>query len=115
MNTLYIISGAPGAGKTTYGRALAKELNATLLDIDTVTEKLVQTALKALGKDPDDRDSPFFKQTFRNPIYETLFETAAENLSSTPVVITGPFTSEKRNPNWTDELEARFQTKVEIR
>ena len=67
-----------------------------------------------MDRNPDDRDSPFFKNVFRDPIYETLFAIALENLTTIPVVITGPFTSEKANPLWRQELANRFQAPVEI-
>ena len=45
MHTSYIVCGSPGAGKSTYARQLAASRSATLLDIDTVTERLVETGL----------------------------------------------------------------------
>jgi predicted kinase len=112
--TLYIITGAPGAGKSTYGRQLASRHRAAFLDIDTASETLVQAALNAMQHNPDDRDSAFFKQTFRAPIYENVFAIAQENLPHISVVIAGPFTSEKSNANWRAELQQRFQVPVEI-
>jgi hypothetical protein len=44
-----------------------------LLDIDTVTERLVQTGLHLAGQDPNDRDSPWFKKEFREAVYQSLF------------------------------------------
>lgn len=113
-STLYIVTGAPGAGKSTYGRRLALSQCAAFLDIDTVSETVVQAALAAMHLNPDDRDSPFFKQTFRAPIYESVFAIAQENLPHISVVIAGPFTSEKSNAQWRAELEQRFQVAVEI-
>ncbi len=114
MNSLHIVVGPPGSGKTTYGKKLAKDLNAAFLDIDTVTEKLVQSAQSYAGKDPNDRDSPEFKEAFRMPIYDTLFAIAKENLPSTDVVLTGPFTAESRDASWLDKLKSDFQTNVQI-
>jgi hypothetical protein len=62
----------------------------------------------------DDRDSSFFKRTFRDPIYESVFAIAEENLSHTSVVIAGPFTREKMNAAWQVELQQRFKTSVVI-
>ena len=61
MNTIYIVCGSPGSGKSTYGRKLAQKQAAAFLDIDTSTETLVKVALKELGKDAFDRDSEYFK------------------------------------------------------
>jgi cytidylate kinase len=87
MTTVYIVCGSPGAGKTTYGKQLAAEKGAVFLDIDGSTERLVRLALRQSGRDPDDRDSSHFKQTFRTPIYEQLFDIARDNLSISSVVI----------------------------
>ena len=113
-HTLYVVTGAPAAGKTTYGRQLATIQRAAFLDIDTTSEPVVQAALRAMNLNLDDRDSPFFKQTFRTPIYESLFAVAEENLSHTSVVIVGPFTSEKSNAGWLAELQHRFKVRIEI-
>lgn len=57
MHTAYIVCGSPGAGKSTYAKKLAALHLAALLDIDTVTERLVRVALRKAGRDPDDRDA----------------------------------------------------------
>ncbi len=113
MNTVFIVCGSPGAGKTTYGKQLAAIRNATLLDIDTVTERLVRIALDQSGHSPDDRDSDYFKRTFREPIYDTLFDIARENLPVQDVVIAGPFTREIRDPDWPSELASKLGSSVE--
>ena len=79
-----IVCGPPGAGKTTYGRALAAETKSLLLDIDTATEAIVRAALSAANKDPDDRDSLWFKENFRGPIYDTLFRICLLYTSPSP-------------------------------
>lgn len=109
-----IVCGPPASGKTTHGRKLAAERGAALLDIDTVTERLVKVALAAGGGDPDDRDSAQFKAALRSPIYETLFDIARENLPWTDVVIVGPFSRELRQPDWPAQLKQRLQAEVEI-
>ena len=104
MHTSFIVCGSPGSGKTTYARHLAAARHATLLDIDTVTERLVRIALGQSGHSPDDRDSAYFKRTFREPIYQTLFDIALENLPVQDVVIVGPFTREIKDPGWPSKL-----------
>jgi cytidylate kinase len=81
MNTAIIVCGSPGAGKSTYGSKLAAERRALLLDIDTCTEQIIRASLAELGLDTDDRDSDYFKSTFREPIYETLFNINPVSLS----------------------------------
>jgi predicted kinase len=112
--TTIIVCGSPGAGKSSYAKTLASTRRAVLLDIDTVTERLVQLALQETDRDPDDRDSAYFKRTFRQPIYETLFDIARENLPFLDVVMVGPFTKEQRDPDWPAKLSQRLGGPVEV-
>ena len=114
MHRLFIICGSPGSGKSTYARELAKEQRAVLLDIDTCTERLVQIGLHGMQRNPDDRDSDFYKHRFRTPVYETLYEIAQENLPLINVVLVAPFTKEIRNSAWPSEIEAKLGTSVEV-
>ena len=110
----YIICGSPGAGKTWYGKKLAERIGAAFLDIDVSTEQLVRVALELAGHDSADRDSSFFKEHFREPIYEQLFDIARDNLQHINVVIAGPFTIELKDPNWCEWLIERLGRPVEI-
>ncbi|MDX1698405.1 MAG: AAA family ATPase [Thiohalobacterales bacterium] len=114
MNTAIIVCGTPGAGKSTHGAMLAADRHAVLLDIDTVTEPLVRLALEQSGHSPDDRDSDHFKQTYRQPIYDTLFAIARENLPFQDVVIVGPFTREIHDPDWPARLHATLSAHIEV-
>ncbi len=109
-----IVCGAPGSGKTTHAKQLAAASAATLLDIDTVTERLVKVGLVAAGHSPDDRDSDYFKQTWREPIYQALFDIARDNLPYHDVVITGPFTREIQDSNWPAKLSTELGSPVEV-
>lgn len=111
---LFIVCGPPGAGKSTYAYSLATKTQAALLELDTASEPIIQAALTALARNPNDRDSAFYKKTFREPVYEVLFALAEENLPHTDVIVVGPFTRELKNSNWPDELQQRFATAVEI-
>jgi hypothetical protein len=79
-----------------------------LLDSDEVTERMVRAGLELAGIDPDDRHSAEYKQAFRDPVYETLFDLAVSNLPNVPVVIAGPFTREGGEPDWPSRLERRL-------
>ena len=114
MNTAFVICGSPGAGKTTYGKRLSRKRAAVFLDIDTATERLVRAGMGLANYNPDDRDSPAFKQAFRQPIYDTLFDIARENLEWSDVVLAGPFTREIRNLNWLTELGEQLRHPVEV-
>jgi adenylate kinase family enzyme len=114
MNKIIIITGSPASGKTTYGKRIARKRKALFLDIDTVTEILIRTALKESGRNENDRDSSYFKKTYRKPIYDTLFKIAVENILWTDVVIAGPFTKEVRIPDWPEILIKKFKVDIEI-
>jgi len=114
LNTTYIVCGSPGAGKSSYAVQLVSKQHAVLLDIDTATERLVKVSMKESGHSSNDRDSEYFKQTFREPIYETLFDIAKENLYFTDVVIVGPFTKELRITDWPAKLANNLECKIEV-
>ncbi len=114
MNKVFIVCGTPGSGKTTYAMRLSADRHAAMLDIDTVTERLVRVALAESGRSPDDRDSEYFKLTFREPIYETLFDIARQNLAIQDVVVAGPFTREIKNPDWPMQLSQKLGCPVEV-
>ena len=77
---------------------------------------MIQAAHRAAGYDPHDRDSARYKETYRLPVYETLFALAEQNLLHTDVVLAGPFTSELQDRSrWHQVLESRFSSaNVEI-
>jgi len=109
MTTLHIVCGLPASGKTTFARELAKRTHAALFDSDTATDLIIQAAHHAAGIDTHDRDSPTYKKTYREPVYETLFALATENLPHTDVIIAGPFTAElKDKESWIKSLKQRF-------
>ena len=105
---LHIITGAAGTGKSTFAKELAKKNSAVLLDSDTVSERVVRAGLEAAGLDPADRDSAEYKKIFREAVYQSLFDVAAENLPHANVVIVGPFSRELADPLWPQKLEKRF-------
>ena len=114
MSTAFIVCGAPGSGKTTHANRLAEKLGAALLDIDTVTERLVRIGLVESGHSPDERDSGYFKRTYREPVYEVLFDIARENLPFNDVVMAGPFTKEIHDLDWPQKLSNRLGSPVEV-
>ena len=109
MHILHIVCGLPASGKTTFAKDLAVETGSAFFDSDTATDLIIQAAHRAAGIDPHDRDSIRYKETYREPVYETLFGLAEENLQHTDVIIAGPFTTElKDETRWLEELEQRF-------
>lgn len=102
---LFVVCGNAGTGKTTWAHALARRERAALLDLDTVSGRLVVAAQRALGRDPYDRDSPEYKALFREAIHETLFAIARECEGA--VVLVAPFTQERTRddfPIWLERL-----------
>ena len=105
---LHFVTGAAGVGKSTFGKRLAARHAAVLLDSDTVTEPVVRAGLMAAGMSADDRDSPRYKELFRDAVYKSLFQTAIDNLMHIDVVIIGPFSRELGDPDWPERLEHQF-------
>jgi len=79
---------------------------------DEVSQRLVGAGLELAGRDANDRDSATYKETFRAPVYETMFDLCAQQTCD--VVLVGPFTSELRDAFWIDKLQSRFGKRVEI-
>ena len=113
-NSLHIVVGAAGVGKSTFGKRLARKHVAAILDSDTISEPVVRAGLVAAGMSPTDRDSADYKRIFRDAVYECLFETAIENLPSVSVVIVGPFTRELSDPDWPTRMTNRFGVRPAI-
>ena len=111
---LICVCGNAGVGKTTFAKQLARAWGAFLLDIDTVSERLVQAGQAAAGRDPNDRDSPLYKRTFRDAIHETLFAIATENLPHRTCIVVAPFTRERRDPNFLATCKGRFDVPVRV-
>jgi sugar-phosphatase len=87
------VAGVAGSGKTTLGRALARLLRAPMLDLDTLTNPL----LDRLGDDVFGGHwlSSAHAEAVRQGRYAALAATAAEVLETTRrVVLVAPFTRE---------------------
>ena len=90
-----VVTGPPGVGKTTTGRQLARVLGAALLDLDTMTNPLVDVIVRLSGATGEYGD-PALAATVRGPRYEALLSAAVDCLSAgTPVVLIAPFTAER--------------------
>lgn len=97
------VGGVAGSGKSTLGRALAASLRAPLLDLDTLTNPL----LDALGDDVFGSHwlSSVHAPTVRRGRYAALLATAADVLGSTGrVVLVAPFTAELAGGTAWDDL-----------
>ncbi|WP_018984696.1 AAA family ATPase [Salinimonas chungwhensis] len=111
---LYIVTGQPAVGKSTWTRAKAKQTKACLIDIDTVFEPVIEAGLSLAGLDRHDRDSATYKDAFREPVYNAMYQSARANLRQVPVVLCAPFTKELRDPEWNNKLIKQFECQVVI-
>ncbi|MFC7336669.1 AAA family ATPase [Haloferula chungangensis] len=111
MKECHLVSGPPASGKTCYARKLAMQIGGCLIDSDELSERLIRAGLALAGMDPDDRDSPAYKQAYRQVVYETMYDVARSNLATVPVVLAGPFTREGGEAGWLDELGDRLGVK----
>ncbi|NOV01691.1 AAA family ATPase [Paenibacillus planticolens] len=119
MRKLIFFIGPAGAGKTTLAKAWAGKHGGAFLDMDTLLRPAAEALMTLAGQDPEDRDSPFYKQHCRDLGYRITMNAALENLSlDLDAVVVGPFTREINDPLWLDqELSAiRASTKdVEVK
>lgn len=95
-----VVAGEAGSGKTTLGRALARRLGAAVLDLDPLTEPLLDGLRDLLGG-PHWLTGPH-AGTVRAARYAALRETARDVLGAgSSVVLVAPFTAELRGgPEW---------------
>jgi predicted kinase len=112
MSRLIVICGNAGTGKTTWARRVSTRCRAALLDLDTVSERLVIAAQRELGRDPNDRDSADYKRVFRDAVHQTLFAIARD--CAGPVVIVAPFTKERSLPTFRDWLTNECERPAEV-
>ena len=111
-----LIGGYAGSGKTELGRILARLTGWPILDKDTLTRPVVETALDILGLSPHDRESPDYLTRIRPREYEALMATAIENAEcGNSSLVTAPFIREFRDAAWLDRTRAQFEArKVDV-
>ncbi|WP_231390303.1 GntR family transcriptional regulator [Nocardia sp. CNY236] len=95
------IGGYAGSGKTEFGRILARLTGWAMLDKDTITRTVVDTALVQLGSSVADRESPIYLDLVRPAEYECLAAAVRENVScGVSVIATAPFVKEFGSEAW---------------
>ncbi|WP_414828668.1 AAA family ATPase [Alteromonas sp. H39] len=114
MHNLFIFAGQPGVGKSTWSARLARACGGCFIDIDAHFSHVVEAGLNLADHDQNDRDSDIFKQTFRDPIYLSMFALARDNLTHSDVVMNGPFTRELSQPDWTTQLARTYSASVHV-
>ncbi len=112
---LIIITGCAGAGKTTIGTALAKNIKYTYIDKDTVTREFTDYLLIKLGSFEGDRESEQYTNDILPMEYRTTFKLCREILENgSNVVLTIPFISQIRDIKKWEEIKKDVKIKDDI-
>lgn len=103
---IVVVIGAPSAGKTRLGRAVARELHMAISDKDHVTGQLLAALMKDAGFEGEDYSQTELNR-FRESIYGCMEDVAKDNLRvGMGTVIISPYI-DRAGERWFDDLKAR--------
>ncbi|QHW33492.1 ATP-binding protein [Paenibacillus rhizovicinus] len=101
MRKLIFFIGPAGAGKTTLAEAWVHRRGGAYLDMDTLLRPAAEALMTLAGRDPEDRDSPFYKAHCRDLGYRITMDAALQQLAlGQDAVAVGPFTRETEDAAW---------------
>src|SRR5665647_307340 len=104
MPKLVFFLGPAGSGKTTLAKTLIEKHHAAFFDMDTLARPAAEAIMTLSGLDPNDRDSPIYKQYCRDLGYRITMDAALENLHlGIDAFVIGPFTQELEDPLWLEQ------------
>lgn len=103
---MIIISGQPGAGKSTVGRYFAQYFDIAFLDKDIICDDFTFYIMKNLFNKENDKDSKEYKENVRDLEYLTLKKILKSQLDiEVSFVAVAPFTKEiNEKSNYFDDL-----------
>lgn len=105
-----LIGGFAGSGKSEFGRILARQTKWSVLDKDTLTRPVVETALEMHGLSPNDRESETYLSLIRPREYEALMAATYENVEcGTSAVVAAPFLREFQDDAWIERTRAALK------
>ena len=113
---LVLVGGYAGSGKTEFARFLGDVSGWAFLDKDSLTRRLVERLLSAMGGDPHDRHSDLYLKQVRPLEYKCLIDTAYDNIDcGISTILAAPFISELNDEAWMSRLINRCKAKgVEV-
>ncbi len=114
------VLGHAGSGKTQFSKKLIKSRLANkepwcLLDKDVSGDKLSNALMISYGLNPEDKDSPEYKEKVRDLEYQTCLDIAKDQLSlGINVVLPGPWSKELNNGDLFNLEKLGFPKKTKL-